>query len=93
MIGTTRTPFEKVRPKRNGESAEDAFLEGDARRELRRIILGLPIKYREVLVLYLEHDLTMSDIAELLRISEGTVKSRLHRARKLVDQRWKGYGQ
>lgn len=84
--------FAKVRPKHIGESAEDRFLEGHDRRELRRIILDLPIKYREVLVLYLEHDMTMTEIASLLHISEGTIKSRLHRARKLVDKQWKGIG-
>jgi RNA polymerase sigma-70 factor, ECF subfamily len=36
---------------------------------------------REVLALFYFADLSVSDIAGTLRIAEGTVKSRLHRAR------------
>jgi RNA polymerase sigma-70 factor (ECF subfamily) len=44
-------------------------------------LLSLPYKYREVLVLEIRYGLSMAELANFLSIAEGTVKSRLHRAR------------
>jgi RNA polymerase sigma-70 factor (ECF subfamily) len=52
------------------------------RRSLAGEILQLPYPYREVIVLHYYHDLTVKEIAERLGKSEGTVKSRLSRARR-----------
>lgn len=49
-----------------------------------KAVLELPDKLREVLVLSAHHQLTVTEISALLRLSEGTVKSRLHRARGKV---------
>lgn len=46
----------------------------------------LPYKYREVITLFYYHSLTIPEICDLLREAEGTIKSRLARARtKLRD--------
>ena len=44
---------------------------------------------REVIVLHYQSDLGVAEIAEILRISEGTVKSRLYYARKTLAK-WLG---
>lgn len=44
-------------------------------------LMKLTIKKREVFILYYKLGHTTNEIAELLEISEGTVKSRLHTAR------------
>lgn len=49
-----------------------------------RLVLELPRKQREVLILFAHYRLSMKEIAELLDISEGTVKSRIHRARQSI---------
>jgi RNA polymerase sigma factor (sigma-70 family) len=46
---------------------------------LDQAVAALPIRLREVIVLHYLVDLTHSDIARMLRIPEGTVKSRLSR--------------
>jgi RNA polymerase sigma-70 factor, ECF subfamily len=43
-------------------------------------VFGLPVKHREVLFLRYIDGRKVADIAEVLGISEGTVKSRLHHA-------------
>lgn len=59
-------------------------LEASRRREwLDRTLDRLPLDLRAVLVLCELEDLTASEIAALLDIPEGTVKSRLRRARQL----------
>ncbi|MFB9327453.1 RNA polymerase sigma factor [Paenibacillus aurantiacus] len=67
-------------------SAEAAALEGMENRALWEAVLRLPRKYREVLILDYHYGLTMREMAELLRISEGTVKSRSHRAKKRMSE-------
>ncbi|MBE1442288.1 RNA polymerase sigma factor [Paenibacillus sp. OAS669] len=48
-------------------------------------VMRLPKKYREVLVLDARYDMSLKEIARLLGISEGAVKSRLYRARAKVS--------
>ncbi|MFB9274334.1 RNA polymerase sigma factor [Cohnella cellulosilytica] len=81
--------FEWVKPRGVGESAETEYLEEQSVREIREALMSLSIKLREVLLLSLEHGLTMPEIAELLHVSEGTVKSRMHRARQAMERKRK----
>ncbi len=46
---------------------------------------GLPDEYRDVATLYFEEDMAYQDIAAALEVPVGTVRSRLHRARKLLQ--------
>ena len=52
---------------------------------LRRAVLSLPVRYREVVVLCDLNDLSYSDAAAALDCAVGTVRSRLHRARGLLE--------
>ena len=58
----------------------------DARIRLRATIDRLPRKLHEVVVLTYMNELTCGEIAEILSIPEGTVKSRLHRAREILQK-------
>jgi RNA polymerase sigma factor (sigma-70 family) len=54
---------------------------------------GLPVREREVLILFYLQDLSLEDCAQILEVPVGTVKSRLSRARQLLRDRLvdKGY--
>ena len=51
---------------------------------VRKTILSLPAKYREVVVLCELQDVSYEETAEILGCAIGTVRSRLHRARALL---------
>jgi RNA polymerase sigma-70 factor (ECF subfamily) len=51
---------------------------------LRRAVLSLPLRYREVVVLCDLEELSYKDAAVSLDCAVGTVRSRLHRARALL---------
>lgn len=69
-------------------SAEDEALDILVSSELWKQVLTLPVKLRESIILYAHHQLKIQEIAELLGISEGTVKSRIFKARlKLMQMR------
>jgi RNA polymerase sigma-70 factor (ECF subfamily) len=52
---------------------------------LRRAVLSLPVRYREVVVLCDLQDLSYDDAASALECAVGTVRSRLHRGRALLE--------
>jgi RNA polymerase sigma-70 factor (ECF subfamily) len=54
------------------------------RRQINQALAGLPIAYREVLVLRELEELSYADIARIADIPVGTVMSRLSRARGLM---------
>ena len=53
---------------------------------LYQAVNGLPEKLRLAVVLFYFRDLDVAATAAVLRLSAGTVKSRLHRARKLLGE-------
>jgi len=57
------------------------------REKVRTAILDLPQKQRDVLVLSQYHDLSHEEIAEVLNIPVGTVKSRKHTALRSLAKR------
>lgn len=66
---------------------DDAFVMDEqasvARRdELERAFRALSPEQRAVLVLMYYHDMTVRQVAQVLEVSEGTVKSRAHAARR-----------
>jgi RNA polymerase sigma-70 factor (ECF subfamily) len=54
---------------------------------LRRAILNLPVKYREIIVLCDLEGMEYERAAEQLGCAVGTVRSRLHRARKILQMK------
>jgi RNA polymerase sigma-70 factor, ECF subfamily len=63
------------------DSAPRADGGSDARLDVRRALLSLPRRQREVLVLRYFLEMDLRTIAEVLGTTEGTVKVTLHRAR------------
>lgn len=64
-----------------GPTPEEAALAAEDRRILMQAINSLPADQRQIITLRAINDLSYSQIAEILQIQEGTVKSRLSRAR------------
>lgn len=55
--------------------------------ELTKILLQLPLGYRTVFNLYVMEEMTHLEIAELLNITEGSSKSQLAKAKKMIRKR------
>jgi RNA polymerase sigma-70 factor, ECF subfamily len=58
-----------------------------ALQRLRKAILSLPRRYREVIVLCDLQDVSYNDAAVALGCAVGTIRSRLHRARNLLTRK------
>lgn len=71
--------YERVAAAPEGEQSPGLY---DIRNDLRAAIATLPERYRAVVVLYYLEDVSYPEIAEMLEMPLGTVKTHLHRARK-----------
>lgn len=74
---------------------EEAVVQQSGQADLMSKVMELPIKYREVILLYYYQECNGNEISQLLDCSENTVKTRLKRAKALlkdqVDPReWEG---
>jgi RNA polymerase sigma-70 factor (ECF subfamily) len=59
----------------------------DEWQQIQRVISSLPLNQRIVVVLYYLNDLSMKEIADILDIPVGTVKSRLHYGRLTLKKK------
>lgn len=64
-----------------GKTPEEAVIAAEDRALLTRALNELPADQRQILTLRAIDDLSYAEIAEILHLQEGTVKSRLSRAR------------
>jgi RNA polymerase sigma-70 factor (ECF subfamily) len=58
---------------------------------LHNAIARLPDKFRMVIMLADEQGLSYEEIARIMRSPVGTVRSRLHRSRRMLAHRLRGY--
>jgi len=61
--------------------------------QVQKAIASLPLQQRVVIVLYYINDLSLHEIAEIIGVPEGTVKSRLHYGRKALKKHLKLEGE
>lgn len=69
-----------------GGNAEEAAAEAQVHRLLARAISDLPSSLKEPLVLSTVEELTSAEVGEVLGIPEGTVRTRLQRARRMLKE-------
>lgn len=77
-------------PRPANDNTEQSVVDKLASDSVWQTVLTLPVKYREVVVLYYFRDLSTREIGETLNISEEAVRTRLHRARGLLKARMEG---
>jgi RNA polymerase sigma-70 factor (ECF subfamily) len=84
-----RVPLGEARGVTSSELAgPDQIVEGyQVEVIVKRCIAALDPEFREVLVLRDVEDLTYEEIRDITGLAEGTVKSRLHRARAMLKER------
>jgi len=68
----------------NDASPLDDLTRTESIESVRKAVLSLPERYREVVVLCELQEMSYAEAAEVLECAIGTVRSRLHRARALL---------
>ncbi|WP_419959316.1 sigma-70 family RNA polymerase sigma factor [Psychrobacillus sp. BM2] len=73
-----------------GKRNLDELVKKDEQAIIGEAILKLPLKQREVLIYFYFNEMTITEIAHILSIPEGTVKTRLRRGKELLKSLLKG---
>ena len=81
----SREKAEEVQLEDFQEVEEPSSAEEDAA-AIHRALSEIGLKHREVLVLHFLEDLSMAEIAKVVGCSEGTVKSRMHYAKRAMKE-------
>lgn len=76
----TNLPFKDQGPEEN-------LLTQERHNEVLECLKILPLKYREVVVLFYIQELTTAELSSILNQSAGTIKSKLSRGRILLKQK------
>lgn len=70
-----------------GDSAEDEFLQKELKEQVIKAVDGLEDRYRVPVYLYYTLQLPVEQIGKIMKLPQGTIKSRLYKARKLLKQK------
>jgi RNA polymerase sigma-70 factor (ECF subfamily) len=76
-----------------GESPEDWATGEDERALLRQMIAGLPEELRQALLLSSVEEMTSGEVAAVMGIPEGTVRTRVMRAKAELRKRFEAMGE
>lgn len=82
-VSTEPVDSSSALPARTGDPEAHAVA-SERDREIRRALDLLPEHYRVIVILRYWHDMSYREIGEVVRLSEGVVKVRLHRARAML---------
>lgn len=88
IAGTVELAEEVVSEEESGKegAVEDIVLEKQWKEEVKKAVDKLDEKYRIPVYLYYTLDFSIEQIGKIMKLPEGTVKSRLYKARKLLKQ-------
>lgn len=70
-----------------GQLTEEQVIMQEECRMLRSAVRKLPDKYRIPVLLFYMEELSLTEISQILKLPEGTVKSRIYRAKKILKQK------
>lgn len=73
-------------------SPESCIMQEDEKNTIQQIIANLPEKYRLPIHLYYSAELSVPEIAGVLKIPQGTVKSRMNKAKQLLKKELEALG-
>jgi len=84
----TMTDVTEMELEAAGDSPEVTAVEGQEREMLGRLIDGLPEDFRQVLLLCAVEEMTSREVAVAIGVPEGTVRTRLMRAKVELKRRF-----
>lgn len=81
---------DQIASRRGVFDVENRFIKKDENMQIFNEVLSLPPVFKEVVILYYYHGYDTSEISNILNTKEGTVRSRLFRAREVLKTKLGG---
>ena len=67
-------------------STEAIYMQHNESAAITKNVLELPLKYREVIMLYYFEELSISEIEKVIHVNPNTIKTRLRKAKQLLKE-------
>lgn len=87
LVEETAEDEKSVTCEKLASPVEEGILQKEEKMLVQKAVADLEEKYRVVVYLYYTMQLSVGEISRVLKIPEGTVKTRLHKARKLLKKK------
>lgn len=81
---------DKLKDKKIIIGIENRIIKIEENKILFEEVISLSQRFKEVIILYYYQDCNTTEISKILNVAEGTVRSRLHRAREILKTRLGG---
>jgi len=81
---------DRIGASRGVSDIEERYIKKDENKRLFNAVLSLPPALREVIILYYYHGYDTPEVSSILGTKQGTVRSRLHRAREILKSKLGG---
>ncbi|CEG27197.1 sigma-70 family RNA polymerase sigma factor [Bacillus sp. B-jedd] len=79
-----------IKPKQTHSSLEHSFFGVEENQLISRQVIELPVKLREVIILFYYQEFSIEEISDMLKINSNTVRTRLHRGRQKLKEGYEG---
>lgn len=89
-VNTSKTLLTSAWFRKTTSMPDHLYTQMEEKSEVYYAVMKLPTKYRTVVHLFYYEGLSINEISSMLDLKESTVKSQLHRARKLLKEILKG---
>ncbi|WP_433744702.1 sigma-70 family RNA polymerase sigma factor [Falsibacillus pallidus] len=77
-------------PIKQSNCLEEEILMKERSNDISKEVFKLPIKYREMIMLYYYKDFSINEIAAITSINSSTIRTRLARGRKILERKLGG---
>lgn len=85
------TNIEEIELLKSNENTEDLIIKKELHKKVNEVLQTLNFTLKTTVSLYYYNELSISDISKIMGCFEGTVKSRLHTARKFLGKKLAKY--
>lgn len=77
-------------PKLTSSTLEHSFSRVEENQLISKQVIELPVKLREVIILFYYQEFSIEEISDMLNINSNTVRTRLHRGRQKLKEGYEG---
>lgn len=81
---------DKLKDKNVNIGIENRIIKIEENKVIFEEVMSLSHRFKEVIILYYYHNCNTAEISKILNVAEGTVRSRLHRAREILKTKLGG---
>lgn len=90
-ISSKESNFQNINLLQSNELTENIIIKKELHKHINDVLHTLNLTLKTTIILYYYNNLSINDISKIMNCLQGTVKSRLHTARKIIGKKTNNY--